>query len=113
MEIPERIWHLMARVLNDEASPQETEELSVLLEQDESIQQQFELLTRIWNEKDHGIDDEGNTRKLILKIIDRAETETEVENVNREAGRKSRHRHRSLMASLFVILLTGGWFFFS
>lgn len=113
MEIPERIWHLMAKALNKEASATEMQELNLLLEQDESVRQQFELLTRIWQEKGHGADDEGNARKLILRIIDRAETGQQMPD--EEQPSFPRRRRRRLVAAGFILLalLTAGWWLFS
>lgn len=103
----------MARSLNREATPAELEELDLLLNQDPAIQQQFELLTRIWKENGQGIDDDGNARKLILKIIDKAEHESATgEGI--EEPRPSKRRRR-LFITTFLILLTAaaGWWFFS
>ena len=113
MEIPERIWHLMAKSLNKEATDVELEELTILLDRDPSIQHQFELLTRIWSENGQGTDDEGNARKLILRIIDKAEQEpTGSEEVKHK---KSSRRRRRLFVSTFSVLLTMAvaWWFFS
>ena len=113
MEIPERIWHLMAKSLNKEATDVELEELTILLERDPSMQHQFELLTRIWSENGQGTDDEGNARKLILRIIDKAEQEsTGSEEVK---DKKSSRRRRRLFVSTFSVLLTMAvaWWFFS
>ncbi len=101
----------MAKNLNHEASSQEQEELYQLLEQDPSVQQQFELLTRIWKEKGEGMDDEGHARKLTIKIIQRAETEQE--DIEWFTSRRIRRRRRLFIAaSLFIVILVSSWFLF-
>lgn len=77
MDTPEKIWHLIAKSLNNEASAREQEELTAILHQDESLQQQYDLLTRIWNEKKENIQDEDSiaARHTISRIINRAELE--------------------------------------
>ena len=112
MEIPERIWHLMAKALNNEATSVETEELNLLLERDPSIQQQYELLTRIWQEKGQGLDDEGNARKLVLRIIDKAGSE-EVD-INTMDHTRIRRRKRRVLVTSFTLLaaIAMGWWLF-
>ncbi len=107
----------MAKALNNEASPEESEELSLLLNQDEAVQQQFELLSRIWKEKGQGVDDDGNARKLILKIIDKAQAQTDSDQSEEEmlnARRRSRRRRRKFFitaAAAAIFIITAGWFF--
>ncbi|MFC0773825.1 FecR family protein [Terrimonas alba] len=118
MEIPERIWHLMAKALNSEASPEESEELSVLLKQDDEVQQQFELLSRIWKEKGQGVDDDGNARKLILKIIDKAQAQADSEHSEEERLNTRRRSRRRRMFSITAaaaafFIITAGWFFWN
>jgi len=77
MESHDKIWHLIARALNGEASAPEQEELMELLRHDESLQQQYDLLTRIWKEKEGHVDNEDNdaARNTISRIINKAELE--------------------------------------
>lgn len=102
----------MAKALNKEATETELNELNTLLEQDPSVQQQFELLTRIWQEKGQGYDDEGNARKLVLRIIDRAETELQGPELNL-TDNKRRRRRRIITGVLAVAILAFSVFFFS
>lgn len=119
MEIPERIWHLMAKELNKETSPEESEELSILLKQDDEVQQQFELLSRIWKEKSQSVDDDGNARKLILKIIDRAQAQTDESEQSEEERlniRRRSRRHRRMFfitGAAAIFILTAGWLFWN
>lgn len=118
MEIPERIWHLMAKALNHETSPGESEELSDLLEQDDAVRQQFELLSRIWKEKNQGVDDDGNARKLILKIIDKAQAQPDAGQPEEEVPdtrRRSRRRRLFFItaAASAIFIISAGWFFFN
>jgi transmembrane sensor len=99
MEFTERIWLLVARSLNDEASSQEEEELFALLREDHSLHQQFELLKRIWSEKENRDEDVENARDYIRKIIERAEIEPIVEQI------RSRRRKRFVFAVAASVLL--------
>lgn len=110
MESTDRKWYLIARALNDEASSPELDELSVLLQQDESLQQQYELLTRIWKERDTSVEDEENARKTVLKIINRAESEIEITAL--DTNRRRRNRRRIVIGSLVtaLVIISGAWF---
>ena len=48
MEMPEHIWFLMSRNLSGEATTAEKEELMQLLQQQPTLQQQFDILKRWW-----------------------------------------------------------------
>jgi ferric-dicitrate binding protein FerR (iron transport regulator) len=76
MDTPAQIWHLIARSLNGEASLREQEELLEMLQQDELLQQQYDLLSRIWKEKQEANDEDSDAaQNTISKIITRAELE--------------------------------------
>ena len=66
----------MAKALNGETSSQEKDELLILLRENPAFQQQYELITRIWSEREHENKDEEDAKRHILKIINRAETES-------------------------------------
>ncbi|MEO5564143.1 MAG: FecR domain-containing protein [Chitinophagaceae bacterium] len=106
MESPERIWQLIAKALNDEASSQEKAELFHLLQQDPALQQQYELLTRIWNEKHDLPGDEEDAKKHISRIITRAETEKADEEI--AVPRRRRRRIRIVTYSLLILVLISG-----
>jgi len=109
MQFPERIWHLIARVLNNEGSPAERDELTQVLGRDEPLQQQYELLSRIWKERDHSVADEEYASNIIAKIIDRASMETE--EIQRHASRLRRRRRVYMFASVLVLIMSGGWYY--
>ncbi len=98
----------MARALNGEADSQELEEFSQLLAQDESLQQQYELLSRIWTEKDHPTEDNYRTKTSIERIIRKAETADAEPEIFPQ--RRISRRRLYIAASLFFLLVTGGWF---
>jgi transmembrane sensor len=113
MEAPERIWQLMAKALNSETSSQEKDELLNLLRENPAFQQQYELITRIWIEREHENKDEEDAKRHILKIINRAETET----INEEmmTNQRRRIRRRRLFAGVsfaLAALFVSGWFLF-
>jgi ferric-dicitrate binding protein FerR (iron transport regulator) len=109
MELPERIWHLMARVLNGEASSLEQDELCSLLSQNPHLQQQHELLRRVWKEKEGETNDEEQIKRYISKIINRAEAI--IDNRTEEFARNRRRRRRIAVLSSFALLLiiAGVW----
>jgi ferric-dicitrate binding protein FerR (iron transport regulator) len=111
MDYPDKIWLLMARALNGEASAAEKEELSEVLSQNESLQNQYDLLTRIWKEKEGHIENEDNdaARKTISRIINKAELEGRHFGPRVRKNRLSGRRIWLAAASIPVILLAG-WF---
>src|ERR1044071_831182 len=107
MEIPERIWHLIARVLNSEASWEEEVELFDLLQKDSHLQQQYELLKRVWAEKHGENKDEEQARQYILNIINKAETQKET--ISWQTTRRRLRRRRTIaIASFAIIVITAG-----
>ena len=113
LETPDQIWYLIARVLNAEASPSEQEELNDLLSKDETLQQQYDLLVRIWKEKSDNIKDEDNiiASDTISRIIRRAAIESDdAEMVITRRKRQRRRRNISLMAACLVCVTVTGWF---
>jgi transmembrane sensor len=99
-------------VLNGEASPSEQEELNDLLSRDEALQQQYDLLERIWNEKSDNIKDEDNIvpSDAISRIISRAAIESDdAEMVTRRKKRRIR-RNVSLLSGTLLSIIIAGWF---
>lgn len=111
MELTDRTWHLMARILNKEASPAEQEEWAGLLQADPSLQQQFDLLYHIWIQKDKPVADEENAKQVIRKIIDKAGNASPEEQYPDPAfSRRRRRRLRMPIAiATLAVLLTGAW----
>lgn len=102
----------MARALNQEASAAEREELTGLLKDDESLQQQFELLSRIWQERDTTRGDETEARATVQKIIHRSEEEkTEEQDVIRlydQAVAFRKRRRNWVVAASIIVAVTAG-----
>jgi transmembrane sensor len=99
-------------VLNGEASSSEQEELNHLLSHDEALQQQYDLLVRIWKEKsDNSRDDDNiNASDTISRIINRAAIESDdAEMVSRRKRRRLR-RNISLLSGSLVCVIIAGWF---
>lgn len=111
MDSHDKIWHLIARALNGEASPREQEELMEILRQDETLQPQYDLLTRIWKEKEENIqfEDSEAAKSTISRIISKAEREGgDIEHLPPKSRLK--RRRMWLAASLVVLVAAGGWF---
>lgn len=109
METPERIWHLIARVLNGEALSDEQEELHVLLAENAHLQQQYELLKRVWKEKENEGKDEEHAKQYILKIINKAETKID-SDLQYAAGKRLRRRRIAAFASFTgIIIIAATW----
>lgn len=116
LENPTHIWYIIARKLNGEASPQEEQELIDLLRQDEELQQQYDVLVRIWKEKHGEIKDEDNinARNTISRIINRATSEGNDNDIDIEITpfrkrRRFRRRISLAISSLIIILIIGSF----
>ena len=113
MEIPEQIWLLIARNLSGEATENEQDELAEIFRKDEQLQQHYDLLTRIWIEKQGSMINEDNdsAKNIVSRIISKAETGPEQEPAEVVLTLQPRRRSRRVWmaaASLLVIGL-GGW----
>lgn len=116
MNYSDRIWQLMARVLNLEATASEREELTAILQEDPMLQQQFDLLTRVWQERKSLLDDEVHAQTSVQKIISRSAQEAppaqEAEDVISmidDAARRRRRRNWVAAASVIAVLSLGIW----
>lgn len=111
MELPERIWQLIAKALNSEASSEEKEELFYLLHTNPSLRQQYELLNRIWNEKHDQPGDEEDAKLHISRIITRAQTEITLEEFPNH--RRRRRRIIAFSSIIAAAMIVAGWFLFA
>jgi len=117
MEIPEQIWLLIARNLSGEASEREQKELAAILRKDEQLQQHYDLLTRVWVEKQGSLQNEENTsaKNTISRIIYKAENDTgndESEQLMVMMAPSKKRRYWIAAASILIVGL-GGWLLFS
>jgi transmembrane sensor len=112
MDSHDKIWHLIARALNGEASAREQQELMEMLREDELLQQQYDLLTRIWKEKEGTIqaEDDDVAKNTISRIISKAGLEGYTEPAHRKS-RLNKTRRVWLAAASLLILLFAGWLF--
>lgn len=104
-----RKWTLLARCLHGEATIEEQEELSVLLQQDEILQRQYELLNHIWHDNK---DDKPETGTLpgsdkINHLIYKAEL---AEYDQRASLRRLNRRRWWSAASVIFMLGLAAWF---
>lgn len=113
MESSEYIWQLMARALSNEISPGEQEELFIILSENDSLQQRFELLKRAWHEEHDASENEEVAKEHISKIIYKAKTETETDDLSVVPRRKRRRRVLTLSLLLIILLAGGSIFFFN
>lgn len=83
-----------------------------MLRQDEELQQQYDVLVRIWKEKHDDINDEDNinARNTISRIINRAAIETDDSEISSRRKKRWSRRRISLIISSFLLFLTAGWF---
>ena len=93
-------------MLNGEASSLEEEELHILLQQDESLQQQYDLLVRIWKEKHDDINDEDNINasSIISRIMNRATNESIDADMVPRRKRRRRRLVTYLALSSFAVI---------
>ena len=106
MQTSGRLWILMARSLNDEATIQEKEELDNILRRNENLQQQYDLLCRIWSDKTarHNNAENSTVNKAVSKII----TLAELEKIQFDDGPKNKkffRKRRIVLASLVVFVI--------
>jgi transmembrane sensor len=102
-------------VLNGEASSSEQEELNHLLSQDEALQQQYDLLERIWkeksdNSKEEEEEDNINASDTISRIISRAAIESDDAEMVTRRKRQRRRRNISLGTGSLICVIVAGWF---
>jgi len=110
MEMPAHIWHLIARNLNGEASEREKLELGDALVDDPTLQQQFEILSRIWKEKAILLEqeeDDVSAKKVISRIINKAEAESAGRN-DEQVNHRS-NRGKWLIAASVLALAIATW----
>jgi transmembrane sensor len=108
-----QLWMLMARSLNDEATIQEKEELNKILCQDERLQQQYDLLDRIWSDKTarHNNESENSSvTKAVSKIITLAELEKIQFDDDAPKNRKFFRKRRILLTSLALLIIASAGF---
>lgn len=112
MSTSDRIWQLIARVLTGEASFLEREELTGILNQDETLHQQFDLLTRIWSEKGGQVGQEESERahSAITRIIHKAEEEGRVIEMPATTSRWRSRKTWLVAASVLIVGCVGALF---
>lgn len=113
MEIPEQIWLLIARNLSGEASESEQKELAEILRQDEQLHQHYDLLTRVWIEKQGSLQNEDgiSAKNTISRIISKAANGQETyQSIEIPVIRSRSGSRRIWMAVASVLILVfGGW----
>lgn len=107
-----RIWVLMSRALSGEATAEEHKELSVLVQQSTEVQQQYELLTRMWHhEEELEVTDDvtHQEQQEVQRIVERSRLETAATNdifndAQEESDTKPVYRLRPLSIAATVLL---------
>jgi ferric-dicitrate binding protein FerR (iron transport regulator) len=111
MEIPEQIWLLIARNLSGEASEPEQKELAEILRNDEQLHQHYDLLTRVWADKQGSLQslESAAAKNIVSRIITRASTDPlNIEEV--PVVKPSIRRLRVWMAvASVVVMVFAGW----
>ncbi len=115
MEMPEHIWFLMSRNLSGEATTAEKEELMQLLQQQPTLQQQFDILKRWW-ESQHITMDSSVETSAIENILKRSSQESaaviELPEPRRRGLFRSIYGRVAIVAGL-LIAVTGAVVVFS
>ncbi|CAN5680364.1 FecR family protein [soil metagenome] len=109
------LWFLMARSLSGESTAFEDEQLQYLLANDIALQQQYDLMKRMWyagNKQDQkGMDEEE--KKNISRILQLAKTEVitaeEIPVIQIRSRRKYFYALSGVAAVLFLII--AGWIY--
>ncbi len=102
----------MARSLNGESTSSEQEDLNNLLSENEPLQQQYDLLARIWKEKSDNIKDEDNVNAsdTISKIISRAAIESNDAEIVFRRKRRRRRINISIAIASLVCVIVAVWY---
>ncbi|MBN9296709.1 MAG: DUF4974 domain-containing protein [Filimonas sp.] len=85
MDKPNRIWYIMARCLSGEASDAEREELMGYIQNDVGVQQQYEIMSRLWQEDMHQHTDQDEDvseeeRQNVTRILQMAQVQQSLED---------------------------------
>jgi transmembrane sensor len=107
------LWFLMARSLSGEANSFEEEELRQALAQDIALQQQYDLMKRMWHAADNqkATETDEEERKNITRILQLAKTETQPSDEIPLIQIKSRRRYLYVLSGVaaVLILVLLGW----
>ncbi|MEP6844806.1 MAG: FecR domain-containing protein [Panacibacter sp.] len=101
----------MARSLGGEATVLEEEQLRILLSQDSSLLQQYELMKRMWHagEKQYQSATDEEEKKSVSRILQLAKTETiskeEIPVVKIRSRRKSLYTVSSIVAAAIIVVV--------
>lgn len=98
MNIDDKIWVMMARSVSGEISAEEQEELTLFLENNPQLNQQYSMLAKLWDKKINTGDapsEEEHERTLFKKIINKAEIE------RRNSGEKPDVKKKSIIPDIF------------
>lgn len=115
MEIYEQTWLLIARSLSGEATAAEIEALNQLLHKNPRLQQQYDMLLRIWHSNKAGelANAQHETDKAaIARIIHKAEeTEKKAKTLSLPALYKWK-RLAPVAAAIILAIIVSGWFLY-
>ena len=112
------LWFLMARSISGEATAFEEEQLQQILRQDISLQQQYDLIKRMWHAQDSlqqpkNINEEE--KQHVSRILKLAKTETfpteEVPVIQIRSKRKYLYAYVGVAAA--IIMIAFGWLYLS
>lgn len=110
------LWFLMARSLSGETTAIEEEQLHQLLAQEVSLQQQYDLMKRMWHASDKQVrqDMDEEEKKHISRILQLAKREVippieEIPVVQIRSGRRYLYALSGVAAILFLAI--AGWMY--
>lgn len=109
MPPPDQLWHLMARSLSGETTVEEEQELKLRLQNNFSLQQQYDLLERFWNKPNidnkESENSSSNTDKNIARIVQLANKNISpnVEFISSARRRKKRTSFYYAATALIII----------
>src|SRR5690606_27541233 len=111
MYYPDHIWQLMARVLHKEADTEEYEAFAKMLEEYPELQQQFELVNRLWHSPNNAQTDESDAQATVRKIISKANGEEhahfkEIQLFDLEIAKRRRRRMIWMAAASVLAVLS-------
>ncbi|QEC67909.1 DUF4974 domain-containing protein [Panacibacter ginsenosidivorans] len=108
------LWFLIARSLSGEATSVEEEQLRQALMKDIALQQQYDLMKRMWHAGDNqsAANTDEEEKKNITRILQLAKTETQPSDEIPLIQIKSRRRYLYVLSGVaaVLILVVLGWF---
>lgn len=102
------IWVLMARSLSGEASVQEEQELHAILQQNPLLQQEYDIMVRLWHQQENAVDDR-EAKQSVRQIINKASGTNQAVVIDLSASNKRKVLLRWAVAAVTFLAIITTW----